>query len=72
MFIIASLYTLVCCAQAHAQVTYPGVVRAICGPRAEVVSAVCVTLYCYLFCVSSLVLVGDQMEKCECYKYKCL
>ena len=62
-FIIGSLFLLAYCSEVKQSTTFPGTIRAICGQKVEVISALCIILYTYGTCITFLIVINDQLTQ---------
>lgn len=67
MFILVSMIVLVYCAQVHSSATYQDVVFACCGRATRNVCSIAIALYSFGTCITFLIIIGDQWDKCKCF-----
>jgi len=65
IFIFVSMVVLVYCAQVHSSATYQDVVFACCGRATRNLCSVTIALYSFGTCVTFLIIIGDQWDKCK-------
>jgi len=65
VFIFLSMIVLIYCAQVHNSATYQDVVFACCGHTTRNFCSLAVALYSFGTCVTFLIIIGDQWDKCK-------
>lgn len=68
LFIISGLVILAHCADACSERTYQEVVRGICGRLTGVLCEILIAVYTFGTCIAFFIIIGDQLEKRECWK----
>ena len=64
-FIMGSLLMLAFCSDVSGSSTYQDVVQHLCGKRAQILTSIAVVLYCFGTCVTFLIIIADQWDKCK-------
>ncbi|XP_059158345.1 sodium-coupled neutral amino acid transporter 7-like [Physella acuta] len=59
---VLTVFIMGYCATVKGSNTYQDVVLSLCGPKAQLACAVCILLHCFVFCISFLIIIGDQWE----------
>lgn len=67
VFLISGLVILGYASSVSRQKTYQDVVREVCGRAVGQLCEVCFCFNLFMICVAFLVVVQDQLEKCECW-----
>jgi len=72
VLILLSMIVLVYCAELHSSATYQDVVLACCGLASQCCSraahwlcSLTVALYSFGTCITFLIIIGDQWDKCK-------
>jgi len=65
VFILVSMIVLIYCAQEHNSATYQDVIFACCGRMMRNFCSVAVALYSFGTCITFLIIIGDQWDKCK-------
>lgn len=65
VFIFISMIVLVYCAQVHSSASYQDVVLACCGRATHKLCSLVVALYSFGTCITFLIIIGDQLDKCK-------
>lgn len=60
-----TILVLAYCSEFHGDCTYDNIVLSMCGPKWRYVAAVSVIITCYGVCVTYLLVMGDQFDRCE-------
>jgi len=68
VFIFISMIVLVYCAQVHISASYQDVVLACCGRATYKFCSLVVALYSFGTCVTFLIIIGDQWDKCKSFR----
>lgn len=66
MFLISGLIILGYSSSISGQCTYQAVVKHVCGPAIGQLCEICFVFNLFMIGVAFLVIVDDQLEKCEC------
>lgn len=61
------MLVLVHCADIHGDNTYHDVLLSMCGRRAQQCAAVSILLTCYGICITFLIIIGDQYDRCKSF-----
>ena len=59
------MVALVYCAQVHSSATYQDVVAACCGSATRNFCSLAIAFYSFGTCVTFLIIIGDQWDKCK-------
>ncbi|KAK3724317.1 hypothetical protein RRG08_043313 [Elysia crispata] len=62
VFVVIAHLILGYCADIKGSNNYQDVLHSLCGARAQLACAVCITLYCFGTCITFLIVIGDQWE----------
>ncbi|KAK3787975.1 hypothetical protein RRG08_006038, partial [Elysia crispata] len=62
VFVVITYLILGYCADIKGSNNYQDVIHSLCGARAQLACAVCITLYCFGTCTTFLIFIGDQWE----------
>ncbi|KAK3749420.1 hypothetical protein RRG08_057229 [Elysia crispata] len=62
VFVMIAHLILGYCADIKGSNNYQDVIHSLCGARAQLACAVCITLYCFGTCTTFLIVIGDQWE----------
>lgn len=65
VFLVSGLVILAYAASVSGQVTYQGVVGALCGPAVGKLCEACFIINLLMISVAFLRVIGDQLEKCK-------
>lgn len=65
VFLISGLIILGYSSSISGQCTYQAVVKAVCGPAIGQLCEICFVFNLFMIAVAFLVIVDDQLEKCE-------
>ncbi|XP_076035204.1 sodium-coupled neutral amino acid transporter 7-like [Oratosquilla oratoria] len=63
VFALGSLIILAKCASQRGCKTYQEVVLQMCNPTWHTITALCITLYCFVTCVTFIIIIGDQFDR---------
>jgi len=67
IFIVGALLILAYCSDINHSATYQDVVYSICGRHAQLVCSLAIAVYSYGTCITFLIIIGDQWDKCKIY-----
>ncbi|KAK3751369.1 hypothetical protein RRG08_006037, partial [Elysia crispata] len=62
VFVVITYLILGYCADIKGSNNYQDVIHSLCGARAQLACAVCITLYCFGTCITFLIFIGDHWE----------
>ncbi|XP_059158333.1 sodium-coupled neutral amino acid transporter 7-like [Physella acuta] len=62
VFVVLTVLIIAYCSDIKGSNTYQDAVLSLCGPKAQLACAVCVSLFCFGMCITLLIIIGDQWE----------
>ncbi|XP_069948994.1 sodium-coupled neutral amino acid transporter 7 isoform X2 [Cherax quadricarinatus] len=62
-FALGSLIILVKCANERRCSTYQELVLHMCNPGWNVVASLCISVYCFITCITFIIIIGDQFDR---------